>query len=154
MLFANGGWIYQLSEHIVTFLKKVWGTPNRLLQAVLNDAENNLNLAGCKALGLIDKHISGPLWRILESNIHILDVPNYYRVLHTFLKTEDISGFMTGENIPFPAVSIKKDDLWVALTLPSPLDPLVEQILQASFKSLELLLERVLVDLHPAEEAD
>ena len=51
-------------------------------------------------------------------------------------------------------MSIKKDDLWVALTLPSPLDPLVEQILQASFKSLELLLERVLEDLHPAEEAD
>ena len=61
---------------------------------------------------------------------------------------------MTGENVPFPAISIKKDDLWVALTLPSLLDPLVEQMLQACFKSIGLLLERVLEDLHPAEEAD
>ena len=63
---------------------------------------------------------------------------------------------MTSENVPFPAVSIKKDDLRVALTLPSPLNPLVEQMLQACFKSIELLLERVLADfhIHTAEEAD
>ena len=154
VLFANGGRIYQLHEHIINFLRKVWGTPNRLLQAVLDDAEHDLYIAGCKALGLIDKHITGPLWRVLESDVHILDVPNYYRDLLTFLKTEDISGFMTGENVPFSAVRIKKDDLWVALTLSSPLDPLVEQILVACFKSIELLVERVLEDLHPAEEAE
>ena len=112
-------------------------------------------MAGCKSLGLIDKHITGPLWRLLESNIHILDIPKHYKVLHTFVQNEDIlSEFMTGENVPFPAVSIKKDDLWIALTLPSPLDPLVEQMLQACFKSIGFLLERVLEDLHPAEEAD
>ena len=154
VLFANGGRVYQLNEHIVNFLKKVWGTPNRLLQAVLNDAKSNLNIAGCRALGLIDKHITGPLWHIMESGIHILDIPNNYKVLHTFVQNDDVSGFMTGENVPFPAVRIKKDDLWVALTLPSPLDPLVEQMLQACFKSIGLLLERVLEDLHPAEEAD
>ena len=35
VLFANGGRVFQL----INFLKKVWGTPNRLLQAVLNDAD-------------------------------------------------------------------------------------------------------------------
>ena len=155
VLFANGGRVYQLNEHIVNFLRKIWGTPNRLLQAVLNDAESDFNMAGCKALGLIDKHITGPLWHIMESSIHILDIPNYYKALHTFVQNSDITGFMTGENVPFPAVSVKKDDLWVALTLPSPLDPLVEQMLQACFKSIiGLLVERVLDDLHPAEEAD
>ena len=154
VLFANGGRVYQLSEHIINFLKKVWGTPNRLLQAVLNDAESNLNMAGCKALGLIDKHITGPLWRLMESSTHILDVPKYYKVLHTFVQNDDVSGFMTGENVPFPTMRIKKDDLWVALTLPSPHDPLVEQMLQACFRSIQLLLERVLEDFHPAEEAD
>ena len=154
VLFANGGRVYQLNEHIVNFLRKVWGTPNHLLPAVLNDAESNLNMAGCKALGLIHKHLTGPLWHIMESNIHILDIPNYYKVLHTFVQNDNTTSFMTGENIPFPAVSIKIDDLWVALTLHSPLDPLVEQMLQACFKSIGLLLERVLDDLHPAEEAD
>ena len=55
VLFANGGRVFQLNEHIINFLQKLWGTPNRL---VLNDAENDLNMAGCKALGLlIDKYI-------------------------------------------------------------------------------------------------
>ena len=62
-------------------MRKVWGTPNRLLQAVLNDAESDLNMAGCKALGLIDKHMTGPLWHIMGSSIHILDLPIYYKVL-------------------------------------------------------------------------
>ena len=68
-----------------------------------------------------------------------MDVPKLYKALHTFVQNDDVSGFMTGENVPFPAISIKKDDLWVALTLPSPLDPLVEQMLQACFKSIGLL---------------
>ena len=85
----------------------------------------------------------------MESSICILDLPNYYKVLRSFVQNDDISGFMTGENIPFPAVIIKKDDLWIALTLPSSLDPLVEQMLQACFKSIGLL-ERVLDDLHPS----
>ena len=46
VLFANGGRVYQLNEHIVNFLRKVWGTSNRLLQAFLNDAESDLNMAG------------------------------------------------------------------------------------------------------------
>ena len=79
----------------------------------------------------------------MESSIHILDIPNHYKVLHTFVQNDDVSGFMTGENVPFPAMETKKDDLWIALTLSSPLDPLVEQMLQACFKSIELLLEIV-----------
>ena len=83
VLFTNGGGgVFQLNEHIINFLKKVWGTPNRLLQAVLNDAENDLNMAGCKALGLINKHITGPLWRLSESSIHILDI--YTQALQSF----------------------------------------------------------------------
>ena len=81
VVFANGGHVYYLREHIINFLTKTWGTPNRLLKAVLEDASNDLYIAGCKALGLIDKFITGPLWRILESDIHILDLSEYYSSL-------------------------------------------------------------------------
>lgn len=81
VVFANGGRVYYLREHIINFLTKTWGTPNRLLKAVLEDASNDLYIAGCKALGLIDKFITGPLWRILESDIHILDLSEYYSSL-------------------------------------------------------------------------
>lgn len=76
IIFANGARVYYLHQHIRTFLK-TWGTPNRLLQAIREDIDNDVNIAGCKALGLIDKHITGPLWRILESGIHAVDVPQY-----------------------------------------------------------------------------
>ena len=49
--------MYYLREHMINFLTKTLGNPNRLLKAVLEDASNNLYMAGCKALGLIDKFI-------------------------------------------------------------------------------------------------
>ena len=95
ILFANGGRVYYLQKHIINFLTKSWSTLNRLLKAVLEDIQNDLFVAGCKALGLIDKLVTGPLWRVLESNLHILEVPKYYKALLTFLKSDDISTFMT-----------------------------------------------------------
>ena len=98
----------------------MWGTPNRLLKSVLEDASNDVNVAGCKALGLINKHITGPLWRILESNLHILDLPQYYQRLLIFVRDcQDPSGFMTGEDVPFPEVAITKDSVWIALVTKS-----------------------------------
>lgn len=154
ILFANGGRIYYLRKHIVDFLTKTWGTTNRLLKAVLDDAQNDVYVAGCKALGLIDKLITGPLWRILESNIHVLEVPNYLIALLTFLRSNDISTFITGERVPFPGITIRKDAIWASLVFPSQLDSLVEHILQSCFKCIELLLERALSDLEPSSDAD
>ena len=85
VVFANGARVFYLHQHIVNFLTKSLGTPNRLMKAVLDDASCKVYVAGCKALGLIDKHITGPLWRILESNIHILDLPYYYKKLLLFV---------------------------------------------------------------------
>ena len=132
---------------MINFLTKTWGTPNRLLKAVLEDASNNLYMAGCKALGLIDKFITGPLWRILESDIHILDLSDCYTNLLSFLKNcKDASEFMTGENTPFPDTPVKKDAIWTELVTPSSHDPQVEQMLLAIFKTTELLLQRVIND--------
>ena len=58
----------------VEFLTKVWGPQNNLLKSVLDDANNEFYISGCRALGLIDKFITGPLWKLLESNLHILDM--------------------------------------------------------------------------------
>ena len=72
--------------YIVQFLTQVWGIPNKLLAAVLTNIQKDFNLAACKALGLVDKYITGPLWRILESDIHILDMPGKYCSLLEFLQ--------------------------------------------------------------------
>ena len=51
----------------------------------------------------------------------------------------------------------KKDEVWAALVTPSPLDHIVQQLLQAVFKSVELLVRRMLADHLPGgtwEDAD
>ena len=46
---------------------------NKLLKAVHSDLQIQSYLCGCRALGLINKFVTGPLWRLLEPGIHILD---------------------------------------------------------------------------------
>ena len=51
---------------MVKFIESVHGkNANRLLVSVLNDLKTP---SGCRALGLIDKIITGPLWRKLEES--------------------------------------------------------------------------------------
>ena len=58
-----------------TFFTEVRQTPNQLLRAVSSDVKVPEYQAGCKAIGLINKMITGPLWRVLESqDILILDM--------------------------------------------------------------------------------
>ena len=39
-------------------------------------------VAGCKALGLVNKIITGPLWRVVESkDLSIVDMNSHYRLL-------------------------------------------------------------------------
>ena len=59
--------MFYLHKHMIEFLTRVWGSQNKLLKSVLDDANNDLYISGCRALGLIDKFITGPLWKILES---------------------------------------------------------------------------------------
>ena len=134
-----------------------WGVPNNLLKAVLADTNENLYIAGCKALGLIDHFITSPLWRLLESDVHILDMCTRYTELHTFLcrATLDASSFMSRDDVPFPNVHIKEGDILEALLVPNPdLDDLAQEILQAIFRTLSLLIERVVGDYLPGGEWD
>ena len=82
ILFYDGGAVYYISDLILQFLTEVWQSPNLLLQAVLADAKVNEYQAGARALGLVSKLVTGPLWRITEnSNISITDMTTYYRRL-------------------------------------------------------------------------
>ena len=49
------------------------------LQAVLADLRDPVCIAGCRALGLIDKVVTGPLWRKLsESSTSVLEMNSVY----------------------------------------------------------------------------
>jgi len=70
------------ADMVKTFFCEAWQTTNQMLRAVLCDIQVLEYLAGCRALGLINKAITGPLWHILETpDISILDMNEYMQML-------------------------------------------------------------------------
>ena len=63
ILFYDAAGVYFLRKHMIKFIQTVHGAQaNRLLQAVLADLQDDMYISGCRALGLIDKAVTGPLW--------------------------------------------------------------------------------------------
>lgn len=63
-----------------------YSASNRLLQSILHDLKIQEYLAGVKALGLISKLLTCPLWHLLEDkSVNILDMNEKYQQLVTFL---------------------------------------------------------------------
>ena len=67
--FYNGVILYFLYNNFKHFFASV-KDENNLLTAVHSDLQIKSYLCGCRALGLINKFVAGPLWRLLESGIH------------------------------------------------------------------------------------
>lgn len=74
MIFLEGQAVYYHKENICHFLEHVHGTSNDLLKAVLLNWKEDLYMAGTKSLSYISKFITQPLWRLIESPGHILDL--------------------------------------------------------------------------------
>ena len=56
-----------------------------LLQAVNEDLSNKLFLAEVRALGIVDKIVTGPFWRIVENVNNILAINPYLLQLRSKL---------------------------------------------------------------------
>ena len=84
VLFCNGGILYFLYNHLKHFFESV-KDENKLLKAVHSDLQIKFYLCGCRALGLINKFVTGPLWRLLEFGIHILDMNKHYQKMSSLI---------------------------------------------------------------------
>ena len=94
---------------------------NKLLKAVHSDLQIKSYLCGCRAFGLMNKFVTGPLWRLPESDIHILDMNKHYQKISSlsFDLSVDAKEFMLGNVILFENVEISKDDVYNSLILRS-----------------------------------
>ena len=83
---------------------------NKQLKTVYPDLQIKSYLCGCRALGLINKFVTGPLWRLLESGIHILDMNKHYQKMSSlfFDLSVDAKEFMLGNAIFFENVEFLK----------------------------------------------
>ena len=57
-LFYDAGVVFFLAPMVKAFFTEVWRTPNRLRKVVLADISTLEHLAGCKALGLVNKFVT------------------------------------------------------------------------------------------------
>ena len=62
ILFYDAGVLFYISDFVISFFRNIWQTPNQLLRAVFQDICVPEYVAGCRALGLINKVVTGPLW--------------------------------------------------------------------------------------------
>ena len=157
ILFYDAGVVFYLSSLIKKFLLDVWQTPKRLLKAVLDDIQIPEYLAGCKALGLVNKLITGPLWRVIESkNESILDMNVRYRRLLECLEawSIDATAVVSHEAILFDDFPPTTDSISEVLSAPSDLDSTVQEILQVVFNSLTVLVSHLLEDHLPGGVLD
>ena len=131
ILFYDAGVLYYLSDIVISFFRNVWQTPNQLLRAVYQDICVPEYVAGCRALGIINKVVTGPLWHVLESAD--VSISGYYQTLVASMCewSQDASKLLHGEAVFFPDFPPVEDVVWHYLIIsPSSSDSLTLEILQ------------------------
>ena len=131
ILFYDAG---EISDFVIPFFRDVWQTPNQLPRAAYSDIQVPEYRAGCRALGHINKIITGTLWRVLESpDISTLEMNDYYQTLITCIDlwALDASELLCGEAVLFPDFPPCEDVIWHHLITPSDCDATTQEI---SFK--------------------
>ena len=109
-------------------------------------------IAGTKALGLISKFITTPLWVIVEDKkVHILDMNQRYLQLLNYIKdaTLNIDAFMCGKLKLYEDVSVKDDAILQALVEPSECDGDCKVVLSIVLPTLAKLVENMYRDHLP-----
>lgn len=80
ILFYDAAGVFFLKNYMLDYLLNHHGNHNRLLQSVMKDLRSPYLIAGCKALGIIDKLVTGSFWRYLQtSSISILQMSEVYK---------------------------------------------------------------------------
>ena len=147
ILFLNGAGVFYLYDKLLSFFSNL-EKENKLLTAVFWDLQVLPYRVGCRALGLIHKSVTAPLWRKMELEKNVLDMtPHYQKMLNLFEKwANDSSDFLTGLDSLFPEL-LHKDDLFYSLIKPqSDIDEMTKQCLEMIFSSFIFVSKRMLHD--------
>ena len=73
ILFLNGAGAFYLYNYLIGFLDNV-SLDNKLMSAAFYDLHFLAYMVACQALGLIDKLVTGPLWRTMVKEKEVLDM--------------------------------------------------------------------------------
>ena len=153
ILFYDAAGVYYLQSHMVKFIESAHGgQENRLLQAVLADLRDPVCIAGCRALGLIDKVVTGPLWRKLsESSISVLEMGSVYTEMKAMFDSwsGDSHALIEGSATLKEAGDVHTDEVWNALIESNATDVMTQELLHLFFAAFSTTTQRLLLDHLP-----
>ena len=118
----------------------------------MTDIETPEYLAGCKALGLVNKVITAPLWRVMESrDTSILDMNMRFETLLACLErwSLDASVLLAGEATLFEDFPPTNDEVYSSLIKPSDCDDVTQIILQVLCSAFSTLISHLVEDHLP-----
>ncbi|MBN3312970.1 SPIN4 protein, partial [Atractosteus spatula] len=97
-MFHNAAGVYFLHAELLEFMHDI-RNENKLIEAVFEDLSVGQFIAGCRALGIICKLVTEPLWKALGKKEHVLKMNARYRELVCKLKEwqADSSKLVRGE---------------------------------------------------------
>ena len=156
ILFYNAAGVYFLHNHMINFIDEVHSTQaNCLPQSVRANLKNPYYVVACRVLGLVDKIITGPLWRKLqETSLSILDMGHVYREMkECFDKwSKDAFSVVTGVSTLKSADSLHKDEVWKILTETNENDSKTQELLQVLLNAFSTTTSRLIIDHLPEEK--
>ncbi len=113
--------------------------------------------ATLKVLALMSRLVTSPLWRLLESDLHMLEMNENYRKLVEYLneQAEDPAKFLRGVVAPFGMDSVNRDAFFPVFCEPLPseeLESLSYKVAKLALAGVSHLLKRMLADQLPGCE--
>lgn len=155
ILCRNAAAVYYHRHHITDLIQTL-PNPNQLLRAVVVDAQERVILAGVRALGIIDKTVTGPFWRLLNTpGFNILSLNQHLLNMRIQMErwSRDASSLLDGEPLfPEDIAELHKDQLYEELFRDSgdeEFQVMTQQALELVMASMLILLERQAADQLP-----
>lgn len=153
-MFYQGAAVFHHRNDITRFLSQ-WPDPNELLKCLLFDIQEPLYLAECRALGIVDKLITGPFWRLIEQTPSVLSLNSDLAKLQAKLDqwSKDATPLLDGSEAIFENVVIHRDALFESLFHDEEgsiqMDTFTKMALEMICHGLLLILERQAKDQLP-----
>ena len=145
---------FSLKQHVFDYLSQSHGTSlNHLIQAVLADLHSSHLVTGCRALGIVDKLITGLLWRYLQlSNVSILDMSQVYTTIMSKFEEWSNDAYSVVKDQPFICEGWSlsdADEIFSSLCNKADKDDDLHELLQLLFKSFAISTQGLVVDHLP-----
>ena len=154
ILFVLGGAMYYHRLHLSEFVKSIDGE-SFLHQSIKQDVDERLFIAGARALGIVNKLVTGPLYRKVVEAGHIFDLNDMWVNLLEYLEqnSANASEMMRGETFYAPAF-LSKDEVYFELfkeTTGPLLDTLTQECLELMSCTCLLMIKSQLKDQLPGK---